>query len=125
MDIRNWCSSGSKKRTIRLGSCHKETAKSSSTTQALNPYKQIWKVLWMKFKKEKKKLSESLESCAAPQQRRLVPYDPHSYSQNFDISFAWDDIHHDDDDDGDSLISRSFSFRFADPSKIFLEKAIV
>ncbi|KAM6582232.1 hypothetical protein CsatB_009234 [Cannabis sativa] len=124
MDIRNWCSSSTKRRSINLGSCHKESAKSSSTTiQALNnPYKQIWKVLWMKFKKEKKKLFKSLEStCSAPQRRRLVPYDPHSYSQNFDLSFAWDDdINFHDEQDDDSLISRSFSFRFADPSKHFL-----
>ena len=75
----------------------------------------------MKLKKEKKKI---FESPAVPQRRRLVPYDPHSYSQNFDQSFAWDDVTHDDDDD-ENLISRSFSFRFADPSKIFLEKAMV
>lgn len=42
--------------------------------------------------------------------RRLVPYDPSSYSKNFDRGFAWDDHDHDD------YISRSFSFRFADPS---------
>ncbi|PON94541.1 hypothetical protein TorRG33x02_095760 [Trema orientale] len=122
MDIRNWYSSGSKRRSIRLGSYHNKIAPSSSTTQVLNPYKLIWKVLWRKLKKEKKKIFES--PPAVPQRRRLVPYDPYSYSQNFDQSFAWDDILHGDHDD-DNLISRSFSFRFADPSKIFLEKAIV
>lgn len=42
-----------------------------------------------------------------------IPYDVYTYSQNFDQGFARDEP--------DNL-SRSFSVRFADPSRIFLRK---
>ena len=105
MDIRNWCNSGCK--TVCLGRGYHEigTLNSSSTTGS---NKQKWKVLWMKFKKEKRKIFDS-----DPVQ---VPYDPYTYSQNFDQGFAWDEP--------DNL-SRSFSMRFADPSGVFLREAAV
>ena len=62
----------------------------------------------MKLKKEKKKLFES----ATPFQ---VPYDPYTYSQNFDQGTALDEP--------DNL-SRSFSVRFADPSRVLVKKEV-
>lgn len=66
-------------------------------------------MLWLKFKKERKKFFES----PAPIQ---IPYDPYTYSQNFDQGLAWDEP--------DNL-SRSFSIRFADPSRIFRKEEVV
>ncbi|KAK6248515.1 hypothetical protein QUC31_020080 [Theobroma cacao] len=105
MDLRNWCNSGCKTGCLGLVYHEIEPVNSSSTTTGSNKLK--WKVLWMKFKKEKRKI------CESPAQ---VPYDPYTYSQNFDQGFAWDDP--------DNL-SRSFSMRFADPSSVFLRKAAV
>lgn len=67
-----------------------------------------WKVLWMKFIK-KEKLRKIFESPATgiPQ----VPYDPYTYSQNFDQGSLGDEP--------DNL-SRSFSVRFADPSRLLI-----
>ncbi|EOY30832.1 Uncharacterized protein TCM_037906 [Theobroma cacao] len=105
MDLRNWCNSGCKTGCLGLVYHEIEPVNSSSTTTGSNKLK--WKVLWMKFKKEKRKI------CESPAQ---VPYDPYTYSQNFDQGFAWDDP--------DNL-SRSFSMRFADPSSVFLRKVAV
>ena len=44
-----------------------------------------------------------------------VPYDPYTYSQNFDPGLATDPDN----------VSRSFSARFAVPSRIFLESWLV
>ncbi|KAI5320450.1 hypothetical protein PRUPE_7G229300 [Prunus persica] len=110
MDIRNWCSSGSSK-TIHLGGrhydeidCMRLRSDSGSRSNKLR-----WKVLWVKLKKEKRKIFES----PAPVQ---VSYDPYTYSQNFDQGCALDELDEYDD------LSRSFSMRFADPSNIFLKK---
>ena len=66
-------------------------------------------MLWIKFKKEKKKLFVSSATLH-------VPYDPYTYSQNFDQGNALDEP--------DNL-SRSFSVRFADPSRILIKKPVV
>ncbi|OMO86836.1 hypothetical protein CCACVL1_09438 [Corchorus capsularis] len=113
MDIRNWCNSGCK--TVSLGQGYHEVgaavvdSPSSSASAAIGSgsNKLNWKVIWMKIKKEKRKMFES------PAQ---VPYDPYTYSQNFDQGFAWDEP--------DSL-SRSFSMRLAHPSSVFIRKAAV
>ncbi|GAV79503.1 hypothetical protein CFOL_v3_22968 [Cephalotus follicularis] len=105
MDIRNWCNSGSKK-TVRLGQCYEEIGSLSSPSTTRSS-KLSWKVLLMKLKKERRKIFES----AAPVQ---LSYDPYTYSQNFDQGFSWDEP---------DCISRSFSVRFADPSRITLKKA--
>ncbi|KAK8660561.1 hypothetical protein V6N13_051483 [Hibiscus sabdariffa] len=92
MDIRNWCSSGCK------------TACSGRGYHEIGSNKLKLKELWMKLKKEKRKIFES---------PARVPYDPHTYSQNFDHGFTWDEP--------DNL-SRSFSMRFANPSRVFLRQ---
>ncbi|KAL5576416.1 hypothetical protein UlMin_018115 [Ulmus minor] len=61
-----------------------------------------WKLLWIKIKKEKRKIFD----CSTPVH---APYDPYTYSQNFDQGSMWADP--------DNL-SRSFSARFAVPSQI-------
>lgn len=106
MDIKNCYRSGS--RSIRLGRYYEEIDQSVSSTSA-TANKLSWKVLWTKFKKEK------IRKVFDPPVAR-APYDPHTYSQNFDQGSVWDEA--------DNL-SRSFSVRFADPSRIFLKKEII
>ncbi|KAK7325183.1 hypothetical protein VNO77_29325 [Canavalia gladiata] len=61
-----------------------------------------WRTFWRKMKREKRRLFSSSPVVH-------VQYDPNSYSQNFDDGYSTDP---------DNL-SRSFSARFAVPSKIF------
>ncbi|KAJ4951479.1 hypothetical protein NE237_028311 [Protea cynaroides] len=100
MDIGNWCSSG---RSIQLGRRFIESDYDDfmSATRSSVPR---WRVLWMRIKKEKKKI---LNLSSAPVQ---VPYNSYTYSQNFDQGSAWTEP--------DNL-SRSFSARFAVPCRIF------
>ncbi|KAJ1437951.1 hypothetical protein SESBI_03378 [Sesbania bispinosa] len=108
MDIKCWRNSSG--RTIQLGRFCDETEHTNSLS-ATRSSKLRWKMLWMKLKKEKKKLFE----CASPLQQ--VPYDPYTYSQNFDQGNA-----HDEPDN----LSRSFSVRFADPCRVLVKtKAVV
>ncbi|XVF34809.1 hypothetical protein REPUB_Repub18cG0090600 [Reevesia pubescens] len=109
MNIRNWCNSGCK--TVCLGRGYHEIGAVNSSTSTTGSNKVKWKVLWMKFKKEKRRIFESDHH-----QVQQVPYDPYTYSQNFDQGFARDEP--------DNL-SRSFSVRFADPSRVFLRKAAI
>ncbi|KZV56093.1 hypothetical protein F511_06110 [Dorcoceras hygrometricum] len=69
----------------------------------------IWMQLWKKIKKEKKKMLQCSNSMR-------FTYDPDSYSQNFDDGSIWTDP-----DD----LSRSFSARFAVPSRIFEKNGLV
>ncbi|GLT29005.1 hypothetical protein SLA2020_038990 [Shorea laevis] len=106
MDVRNWCNSGSE--TIRLGGSDDDDHKNRSLNSPLcfkSIGQQRWKVLWMKFKKEKKKFFESPEASSPH-----VPYDAYTYSQNFDYGCARDEPEN---------LSRSFSARFAVPSRVF------
>ncbi|BAT72816.1 hypothetical protein LR48_Vigan11g082000 [Vigna angularis] len=102
MDIKGWRNSG--KRAIHLGRCHREIEHVHSLSATVAP-KLRWKLLWMKIKKEKKRLFQSASF--------QVPYDQHTYSQNFDQGTALDEP--------DNL-SRSFSVRFADPSIVFVTR---
>ncbi|OMO73643.1 hypothetical protein COLO4_26960 [Corchorus olitorius] len=87
MDIKNRCNSGCK--TVCLGQGYHEVgaavvdSPSSSAAIGSGSNKLNWKVIWMKIKKEKRKMLES------PAQQ--VPYDSYTYSQNFDQGFAWDE----------------------------------
>ncbi|KAK9281323.1 hypothetical protein L1049_004222 [Liquidambar formosana] len=69
-----------------------------------------WRVLWRKIMKEKKKFFGSHSNLVH------VPYDPYTYSQNFDQGSTWADP-----DD----LSRSFSARFAVPSRIFEKNGLM
>ncbi|KAI3418974.1 uncharacterized protein J3R85_013478 [Psidium guajava] len=65
----------------------------------------VWKIWWRKLKKEHRRIFNS----SAP---ACTPYDPFTYSQNFDQGQTWADP--------DNL-SRTFSARFAVPSRILEE----
>lgn len=68
----------------------------------------IWRILWRKLQKEKKKVFCYYSSSPVVH----FTYDPYAYACNFDKGSMLNDV-----DD----ISRSFSARFAVPSKIFDE----
>ncbi|KAL9323121.1 hypothetical protein ACSQ67_011174 [Phaseolus vulgaris] len=68
-----------------------------------------WRTFWRKIKREKRRLFSASSPAVHAQ------YDPNSYSHNFDDGFS---------NDPDNL-SRSFSARFAVPSKIFDKNQIL
>ncbi|XP_059636729.1 uncharacterized protein LOC132278847 [Cornus florida] len=104
MDAKNCYSSGSTG-SIQLGRYYDELESMSSTTSSRSSSNKpiLWKLIWKKLKKEKSKVIMS------PRQHVRVSYDAYSYSQNFDEGSTWDEP--------DNL-SRSFSVRFSDPSRI-------
>ncbi|KAG6733755.1 hypothetical protein I3843_01G230800 [Carya illinoinensis] len=65
-----------------------------------------WRMLWRRLKKEKKKYF----GCTASNIKQVPSYDPYTYLQNFDQGSMWADP--------DNHF-RSFSARFAVPSRIF------
>eukprot|EP00262_Sarcandra_glabra_P012160 TRINITY_DN3078_c0_g1_i1.p1 TRINITY_DN3078_c0_g1~~TRINITY_DN3078_c0_g1_i1.p1 ORF type:complete len:129 (-),score=2.20 TRINITY_DN3078_c0_g1_i1:44-400(-) len=104
IDVRNWCSSGWK--SFRCGRNYAE--REYDEVEELNyPATQSntsrWQALWRKIKKEKRRILYS----SAPIH---VPYDPYTYSQNFDQGSDW--LEPDD-------LGRSFSARFASSSRFF------
>ena len=70
-----------------------------------------WRILWRKFKKEKKKLFNRSSSLG-----HVPSYDPYTYSQNFDHGSMWTDPDNH---------CRSFSARFAVPSRIFQKRELI
>ncbi|KAF9616750.1 hypothetical protein IFM89_032269 [Coptis chinensis] len=104
MDIGNWWNSG--RRSFRVNQRYMESEfdeLAASNFSIAESSKPRWRLFWRKFKKEKKRLFFS----PVPVQ---VPYDPYTYSQNFDQGIAWTEP--------DNL-PRSFSARYADPSRLF------
>ncbi|KAL8056171.1 hypothetical protein ABFX02_04G102400 [Erythranthe guttata] len=67
----------------------------------------IWITLWRRIKKGKKRSTIVSQYCSSSTR---FTYDPYTYSQNFDQGLMWADS-----DD----LNRSFSARFAVPSRIF------
>lgn len=118
MDIRSWCNSGASE-SIRLGRCpHRRrdgaggcSGNSGSNSPASSGLKKLsWKQLWMKLKRERRRIM--LESGSF-EGHVHGPYDFHNYSQNFDHGIASEEPEN---------LSRSFSVRFANPSRIFVRK---
>lgn len=69
----------------------------------------MWTHLWRKIKKEKKRIFDCSSSMR-------FSYDPCTYAKNFDQGLTWADP-----DD----LSRSFSARFAVPSRVFEKDGLV
>ncbi|KAK2661161.1 hypothetical protein Ddye_007694 [Dipteronia dyeriana] len=90
MGIKMWRSSSMK--TIQLGQRNSQNNSSSR-----------WRMIWNKFiKREKKKVFLSTGTWKAS-------YDPYDYSQNFDHGMGWAEPDN---------VYRSFSARYANPSRI-------
>ncbi|OMO66774.1 hypothetical protein COLO4_30383 [Corchorus olitorius] len=70
-----------------------------------------WRMLWRKLMREKRKIFDCSSST-----RVHVSYDPYTYAQNFDQGL----MSADPDD-----LSRSFSARFAVPSRVFDKTSLV
>ncbi|GAA0166135.1 hypothetical protein LIER_21362 [Lithospermum erythrorhizon] len=100
MDIGCWCKCNSSNPVIYEYDHIVSRKNEEKTSKA-----PIWRRLWRKIKREKKRI-HNYSTCSM-----RYNYDPHTYAQNFDEGTMWDD------DAGD--ISRSFSARFAVPSRIF------
>ncbi|GFY97028.1 hypothetical protein Acr_11g0013340 [Actinidia rufa] len=107
MDVGNWCNSG------RHGHAGWSRGFSETEHDNFSPFNTVatgskvpvWRQLWRKIKREKRKIFECYSSTVQ------INYDPYAYAQNFDEgSSSWDDF-----DD----LSRSFSARFAVPARIF------
>ncbi|XP_027332580.1 uncharacterized protein LOC113847585 [Abrus precatorius] len=97
MDIKKYwfSSSNSSIQSIRLGRSY---SKPNYHSNHDGP-KPVWQMLWRKLKRDKKKGFGSVQGI----------YDPESYSMNFDHGTGWLEP--------DNL-PRSFSSRYADPSRI-------
>ncbi|KAH7865995.1 hypothetical protein Vadar_014023 [Vaccinium darrowii] len=109
MDVGSWCNSGH--RHAGWTRNFSETAEfdgfvpfHSLVAESKTP---IWRLMWRKIKKEKRKILERSYSTAVQ-----LPYDIFTYAQNFDESSM-------SSSDSDDFSSRSFSARFAVPSRIF------
>ncbi|KAK7260662.1 hypothetical protein RIF29_26904 [Crotalaria pallida] len=96
MDIKkHWFSSSSPTiQSIRLGRSYTKPRYYQSSYDGPKP---VWQMLCRKLKGQKKKVFSS------------IPYDSESYSMNFDQGTGWMEP--------DNL-PRSFSARYADPSRI-------
>ncbi|CAL5327749.1 hypothetical protein CsSME_00007540 [Camellia sinensis var. sinensis] len=107
MDLATWCGSGNQ----QMSCCSRSSSKNDYYSFMpfynfpLNGSKlPIWSLLWKKIKKEKKKIFDYSTTTIR------FTYDPNTYAQNFDEGLTWEDS---------DEVSRSFSARFAVPSRIF------
>ncbi|KAJ7966002.1 Protein kinase, catalytic domain-containing protein [Quillaja saponaria] len=92
-----WSNSGTQ--SIHLGRSYTQTSYRKSNYDRSKP---VWQILWRKIRREKKKVFSSPSALESS-------YDQEAYSQNFDQGTGWMEP--------DNL-PRSFSARFADPSRI-------
>lgn len=82
----------------RLGSKIREPSKSSNS---------VWKVIWKKIRRERKKILMRL-----PSKHVRVSYDEYDYAQNFDQGSEWrNEI---------DILSRSFSVQYTNRPSIII-----
>ncbi|KAJ4836683.1 hypothetical protein Tsubulata_043326 [Turnera subulata] len=119
MELGRWCNSGNRDMKCymkngydRVMSFHKLSVSSGSRSDQSRSTPR-WRLLWRKIKKEKKKIFDC--SSGSDHHRVHFSYDPYAYSQNFDQGPMWCDV-----DD----MSRSFSARFAVPSRVFEKNSV-
>lgn len=111
MDVKNLYRSFSKRsRSVRLGRSDHDDIEGvkESISKSGGSKSSILKVLWKKLSKEKLKFSRSVHV-------QVPRYDEYTYSQNFDDGFI------NSCDEPDHFF-KSFSVRYADPSKLILLK---
>ncbi|KAK4727587.1 hypothetical protein R3W88_032504 [Solanum pinnatisectum] len=115
MDVKNWYRSFSTRSTsVRLGKNYNHDdieGVKESFSKSGGSKSSIWKVLWKKLSKEKKELRLEFSRSVHV---RVPRYDEYTYSQNFDDGFI-------NCDEPDCFV-KSFSVRYADPSKLILLK---
>lgn len=104
VDAGIWCNSGRRSFRYGLNLTRSNEDEFESLNFPIKPSKTPkWLVLWRRLKKGKRRIFASTSSFQ-------IPYDPYTYSQNFDHGSASLDPEN---------VSRSFSARYADPSSIF------
>ncbi|KAL5756146.1 hypothetical protein ACOSP7_020564 [Xanthoceras sorbifolium] len=106
MELDSWCSSGNQS----FCCCQNYVKYRILSLNGLVTGSKIprWRLLWRKIMREKKRIFDCSSSTSTASVH--VPYDPYTYSQNFDQGFMWADPDN---------VSRSFSARFAVPSRVF------
>ncbi|KDP37209.1 hypothetical protein JCGZ_06265 [Jatropha curcas] len=116
MELGTWCNSGGGRydRIVSTASFNMLESSSRSNGCLKRPR---WRLLWRKIMKEKKKFLDcSSLSSTSTISRMHFSYDPCGYAQNFDQGSMWCDPDN---------MSRSFSARFAVPSRIFEKTELV
>ncbi|EXC32787.1 hypothetical protein L484_019901 [Morus notabilis] len=111
MGIKEWCNcSLGDHRAIVLGKSY------DVSTQ--HGWRSFWrKIKTMENKNKKKKMVMIKNKLYSSSSVRLQPsYDPTTYSKNFDQGMGWEEP---------DYLSRSFSARFADPSRIFPKNIVL
>ncbi|KAK7283012.1 hypothetical protein RIF29_12205 [Crotalaria pallida] len=100
---KHWFSSRSQRtQNIRLGRSYTRPHNRTYSLISYDGKKTVWQMVWRKLKREKKRVFNSPDSVDGV-------YDLETYSMNFDHGTGWMEP--------DNL-SRSFSARYADPSRI-------
>ncbi|KAF3660042.1 hypothetical protein BC332_24468 [Capsicum chinense] len=117
MDVKNWYRSFSTRRkSVQLGRNDQDDnieGVKESISKSRGSKSSIWKVLWKKLSKEKKKKKNGLRLEFSRSVHVQAPrYDEFTYAQNFDDGFNLDEPDH---------LFKSFSVRYADSSKLLLE----
>ncbi|KAJ0977836.1 hypothetical protein J5N97_013310 [Dioscorea zingiberensis] len=106
MDLASWCCTSSSRRTAGFSRRFTESDYDEEFDEMDYPIVRSspsrWRGLWRRIVKGRRRI---LNLSA----RAHVPYDAYSYAQNFDDGSAWIEPEN---------LSRSFSARFADPSRI-------
>ncbi|KAK6268018.1 hypothetical protein QUC31_012178 [Theobroma cacao] len=106
MELSKWCSSGTQDLRWSQGYAKSQYDRMHSINVLVTRSKlPRWRMLWRRLMREKKKIFDCSSST-----RVHVSYDPYTYAQNFDQGL----MSADPDD-----LSRSFSARFAVPSRVF------
>ncbi|GMN39901.1 hypothetical protein TIFTF001_009133 [Ficus carica] len=110
MGIKEWYKSSSGRRTILLGEVY--NTKESGYGVSRHGWRSFWrkiKILQGNSNKNKNKMIKN-KLCSSSSLRLQPSYDPTTYSKNFDQGMGWEEP---------DFLFRSFSARFADPSRIF------
>ncbi|KAI3786890.1 hypothetical protein L1987_40946 [Smallanthus sonchifolius] len=91
-----------KKRLSKTVRAHDPPRVVKPSTDPTGPIQSMWKTLWKKLKKEKKKFMVRSTSMHV----HHVGYDEYTYMQNFDQGLQWNSESEPD------VLSRSFSVRY-------------
>ncbi|KAK7410350.1 hypothetical protein VNO78_01067 [Psophocarpus tetragonolobus] len=112
MDVKKYWFGSRSQRTqnIRLGRSYTKPHYRSYSPSTYDGTKTVWQMLWRKLKR-----SSDKKVFSSPTTMDGV-YDPEAYSMNFDQGTGWMEP--------DNL-PRSFSARFADPSRILPPKHLL
>ncbi|CAL5355390.1 unnamed protein product [Camellia sinensis] len=108
--IKDWHKSRSQ--SVRLGQRQTQQQQEQASDEESHP----WLKFWRKIKRERRK-NKKQSNSNSPVSLQQPTYDPDTYLQNFDDEGSrWTEP---------DFLYRSFSARFADPSRAFCRNAMV